>query len=200
MMFRQFYIVLLLVCGLLLWCVPAVAQGEEPEAAEELVSSAKGRKKKAKKGGAQEARGEVARALGNFEVYNGKVNLKADYYIFLYSASLCRYCRECMPIAVDEYKKIKRSKKVELVLICGDKTEGAAKNYVRAYKGKMPYLMIAELKATNFQGLPGCGMPGFPAVSVADKDGTLIKSVVGAVEVQEVLSNWKDYTISRKKK
>lgn len=200
MMFRQFYIVLLLVCGLLLWCVPAVAQGEEPEAAEELVSSAKGRKKKAKKGGAQEARGEVARALGNFEVYNGKVNLKADYYIFLYSASWCRYCRECMPIAVDEYKKIKRSKKVELVLICGDKTEGAAKNYVRAYKGKMPYLMIAELKATNFQGLPGCGMPGFPAVSVADKDGTLIKSVVGAVEVQEVLSNWKDYTISRKKK
>ena len=197
MVFRQLYVVLLVVCGVVLWCVPAMAQGEAPEAAEESVASAKGRKKK---GGAQEARGEVARALGNFEVYNGKVNLKADYYIFLYSASWCLYCRECMPVAVDEYKKIKRSKKVELVLICGDKTEGEAKNYVRAYKGKMPYLMFDALKATNFQGIPGCGMPGFPAVSVADKDGTLIKSVVGAGQVKEVLSNWKDYTVARKKK
>lgn len=200
MLFRQLYIVLLVVCGVVLWCVPAMAQGEELGEVEGHVSSAKGRKKKAKKGGAQESRGVVARALGNFDVYNGKVNLKADYYIFLYSASWCLYCRECMPVAVDEYKKIKRSRKVELVLICGDKTEGEAKNYVRAYKGKMPYLMFDALKATNFQGIPGCGMPGFPAVSVADKDGTLIKSVVGAGQVQEVLSNWKDYTVSGKRK
>jgi hypothetical protein len=49
----------------------------------------------------------VAEALGKFKVFNGKPNLKAEYYIYLYSASWCGYCQQCMPIAVAEYNKMK---------------------------------------------------------------------------------------------
>ena len=53
--------------------------------------------------------------------------------------------------------------------------------------------MFEDLKATNFQGLPGCGMPGFPAVTVVSKDGQMLANVVGAGQVKEVLANWKQY-------
>ena len=140
----------------------------------------------------------VAEALVKFKVFNAKPNLKADYYIYLYSASWCGYCQQCMPIAVDEYRKMKSSRKVEMILICGDKTEAEAKEYIKSKKCKAPTIMFAELQATAFQGLPGCGMPGYPAISVVDKNGKQIKNVVGASAVKEVLSGWRALTIGGK--
>ena len=140
----------------------------------------------------------VAEALGKFKVFNAKPNLKAEYYIYLYSASWCGYCQQCMPIAVAEYNKMKSSRKVEMILICGDKTEAEAKEYIKSKKCKAPTIMFAELQATAFQGLPGCGMPGYPAISVVDKTGRQIKNVVGATAVKEVLSGWRALTIGGK--
>ena len=140
----------------------------------------------------------VAEALGKFKVFNSKPNLKADYYIYLYSASWCGYCQQCMPIAVAEYNKMKSSRKVEMILICGDQTEAAAKEYIKSKKCKAPTIMFSELQATGFQGLPGCGMPGYPAISVVDKTGKQIKNVVGATAVKEVLSGWRGLTIGGK--
>ncbi len=140
----------------------------------------------------------VAEALGKFKVFNGKPNLKAEYYIYLYSASWCGYCQQCMPIAVAEYNKMKSSRKVEMILICGDKTEAEAKEYVKSKKCKAPTIMFSELQATGFRGLPGCGMPGYPAISVVDKTGKQIKNVVGATAVKEVLSGWRALTIGGK--
>ena len=62
----------------------------------------------------------------------------------------------------------------------------------------MPCIWFEQLKATKFQGLPGCGMPGFPAVAIADKNGKHVASGVGAAQVQEIIKNWKAHTIDRK--
>jgi thiol-disulfide isomerase/thioredoxin len=147
---------------------------------------------------AKPATPKVVEALGKFKVFNSKPNLKAEYYIYLYSASWCGYCQQCMPVAVEQYKKMKTSRKVELILICGDKSEGEGKSYLKSKKLKSPAIMFSELQATQFQGLPGCGMPGYPAISVVDKEGNMIKNVVGATAVKEVLNDWRNLTIANK--
>ncbi len=146
------------------------------------------------------ATGEAAvpAALGKFKQLTGKPNLKAEYFIYLYSASWCGYCKQSMPVAVDAYKKIKPSRKVEMIVICGDKSEKECKDYMKSMKAKMPCIWFEQLKATKFQGLPGCGMPGFPAVAIADKNGKHVASGVGAAQVQEIIKNWKAHTIDRK--
>jgi len=98
-----------------------------------------------------------------------------------------------MPVAVEQYKKMKSSRKAELILIGGDKSEKEAVKYLKSYKLKAPGIMFEDLKATNFQGLPACGMPGFPAVTVVTKDGEMLANAVGAGQVKEVLANWKQY-------
>ena len=132
-------------------------------------------------------------------MFNAKPNLKAEYYIYLYSASWCGYCQQCMPVAEAQYKKMKGTRKVELIVICGDKTEAEGKEYMKSKKLKAPAIMFAELQATQFQGLPGCGMPGYPAISVVDKEGNMIKNVVGATAVTEVLNSWRELTIGGRK-
>ena len=140
----------------------------------------------------------VVAAMEKFKILNGKPNLKADYYIYLCSASWCGYCQACMPVAMEQYKKMKSSRKVELIIIGGDKTEKEAVDYLKKYKSKNACIMFSALQATQFQGLPGVGMPGFPSISVVDKEGNMIKNVIGASQVQEVLTNWRELTIGKK--
>lgn len=175
---------------------------EQVESDEDTPRKKKGKKKKGQKKGKstkteaaekEASKPAVLAALENFKVHNAKVNTKAEIYIYLYSASWCRYCCECMPVAVEQYKKMKSSRKVEIILIGGDKTEKEAIQYLKSYKLKAPGIMFDALKATKFQGLPSCGMPGFPAVTVVTKDGKMLANVVGAGQVKEVLTNWKQY-------
>ena len=205
---------------------PALAQEEAEELMEESTpKKKKGKKsKKSKKGDkkskkkasknseeqveeesdaeAEEKKGPskpaVVEAMEKFKILNGKPNLKADYYIYLCSASWCGYCQACMPVAMEQYKKMKASRKVELIIIGGDKTEKEAVDYLKKYKSKNACIMFSALQATQFRGLPGCGMPGFPSISVVDKDGKMIKNVIGASQVKEVLTNWRELTIGKK--
>lgn len=192
----------LLLTGFLLTGYPVQA---DEDAAEEQVESVAGKKSSKKKG--KSARNEpadeknskpaVLAALENFKLHNAKVNKRAEYFIYLYSASWCGFCRECMPIAVEQYRKMRAGRKVELIVIGGDKTEKDAVRYLKSYKLKTPGIMFEELKATKFRGLPGCGFPGMPAISVVTKDGQMLKNVVGAAQVKEVLTHWKEYTVDR---
>lgn len=177
----------------------------DDDAAVEPHSADEGRKSRKKKGkparnealGEKAAKPAVLAALENFKMHNAKVNKKAEYFIYLYSASWCGFCQECMPIAVEQYRKMRTGRKVELIVIGGDKTEKEALKYLKSYKLKTPGIMFDDLKATQFQGLPGCGFPGFPAISVVTKDGQMLKNVVGAAQVKEVLTHWKEYTVAR---
>ncbi len=145
------------------------------------------------------AESAVVAAFKKFKNLGGKLNVKAEHFIYLYSASTCGHCQRCMPIAVEQYKKMK-SCKVELIVICGDGSEDAAKKYLRSYKMKNPTIMFSALQATQFRGLPGCGMPGLPAVSVVDKDGKMLRSGIGAQQVMDILNDWRSLTGNDKKK
>lgn len=196
--------------GFSLMGLPVLAD-EEPAAElsdsnEEKPRKKKGKKKRASKKGKETkekdaagtpAASAVVAALEKFKVHNAKVNKKADFYIYLYSASTCGHCQTCMPIAVEQYKKMRASRKVELIVIGGDGSEQAAIKYLKSYKLKCPGIMFDALKATKFRGLPGCGFPGLPAISVVDKNGKMMKNVVGGSQVREVLTNWKQYTIGK---
>lgn len=202
------------------------AEAADDEAADEEASEKKSKKKKkkkkkskkgsnskkdAKKTGDDDAenadadedkpgRNAVMEAFSKFKNVGAKPNEKADFYIYLYTSTTCGFCRQCMPIAVEEYKKMRRTKKVELIIISWDNTPAAAKEYLKSYKLKVPCMLFAELKATQLRGLPGCGMPGLPAISVVNKDGQQIKNVIGASQVQAVLNGWKDLTVGKKGK
>ena len=175
------------------------AEVDAAKSAKKKKSKKKGKKKDSRKGtpakdeaaspaSAQEP--AVVNALKAFKVHNAKVNTRADYYVYLYSASWCGFCQQCMPVAVEQYKKMRMSRKVELIVIGGDKSEKEAIRYLKSYKLKAPGIMFDALKATQFTGLPGCGFPGFPATSVVTKDGRMLKNVIGASQVKEVLNNW----------
>lgn len=145
----------------------------------------------------EDAEAAVPAAMKKFKLINGKFNAKAEFYVYLYTASTCMYCQGCMPMAVKEYKKMSSGKKVEMIVIDGDGNEAAAKKYLKRSKLKAPAIMFSALQATNFRGLPGCGMPGLPAISIADKDGKVLVSGVGATRVKDVLTNWRNHTTGK---
>lgn len=163
----------------------------------------KGKKASRTSGADDEASGEVVAeaavpaAMKKFKLINGKFNPKAEYYIYFYTASTCVHCQGCTPVAVKEYKKMAASKKVEMIVIDGDGSESAAKKYLKKSRVKAPAIMFSALQATQFRGLPGCGMPGLPAISIADKNGRHQASGVGAAQVKEILTNWRSHTIGK---
>ena len=194
----------LLVIGSVLAFSPVLAQDEVDEEATVEKSESGKKKKKGKKSrekteaaSAKPAASRVIEALGKFKVFNAKPNPRAEYFVFLYSASWCGYCQQCIPVAVDQYRKIKASRKVELIIICGDKSEAEAKAYLKSHKAKAPCILFSELEATQFQGLPGSGVFGFPAVSVCDKDGNVISNEIGASKVKAVLEDWRKLTLGK---
>ncbi len=85
-----------------------------------------------------------------------------------------------MPDVVKEYKKLKR-KKIELILVCADKTEEDAKDYVKKYKAKFPMVMSSA-------GLPGfAGGGSIPNATIVDADGKQIAKGHGSIILE-----WKD--------
>lgn len=140
----------------------------------------------------------VMTALEKFKVFNGKPNAKADYYIYFYTSSTCVHCVNCMGVAVEQYKEMKKSRKVEMIIVCADNTEDAANAYLKKSKMSAPCIMFSELQATKFRGLPGCGMPLPPSISVVSaSEGKSVKTATGGGQVQEALKAWKSYTIEK---
>ncbi len=123
----------------------------------------------------------VQAAVAAIKPIQGEINTKADYYIYLASASHCPPCRALMPKVVKEYSKLKR-KKIELILLCGDKTEDAAKEYASSYKAKFPVVMFG-----TGARLPGYkGGSGIPNATIVDADGKVIDNGHG-----KIILEWK---------
>lgn len=104
-----------------------------------------------------------------------KANLKAEYYIFLNSASWCGPCRMVMPKVVKEYRKMK-SGKVELLLVSAEEDE-AAKEYMEHYKAKFPGINRVESRK-----IPGVvfSLGGIPAMCLVDAHGNKLHDGHGA--------------------
>ncbi len=131
----------------------------------------------------------VAGALSKLKWFNGKPNTKAQYYIYLQSASWCGPCRAEMPEIVRAYKAMKKDGRVELVLLGGDKDEKSAKAYLKKYGAKFPGTMR---KDEGVSCLPGaCKLPCYyPAAVIVRANGEVIESGHGSI-----IRDWKKYTI-----
>ena len=121
----------------------------------------------------------------------GQLNEKADYFIFLYSASWCASCCQEMPEIVEAYKDIKRSGKVDIILFCLDRTAADAKSFVNRFGIKFLTVMGNDLKCTQVPGYAFSS--GIPYCKIVDSTGRIIT----AGRPRNVLSHWKEYTIDQ---
>lgn len=132
----------------------------------------------------------VITALKKLKPFNGKPSAKADYYIYLQSASWCGPCNNEMPHVVEAYKEMKKTGRVEIILVSHDKTEGDAKGFLKQYKAKFPAVMVQD---KDIEKLPGFSKPnGIPNAIFVDKNGKLITQGHGSL-----VADWKQYTIDK---
>lgn len=132
----------------------------------------------------------VPEAIKDMQFLCGKPNLKAEYYIYLSSASWCPPCRAIMPDVVKEYKKMK-NRKVEIILLGCDYSEDGVENYVKKYRAKFPAIWIKNEAITKLPGFTP--PPTIPRIIIVTKDGERIHEGSGAS-----IFDWEELTIKRK--
>ena len=122
----------------------------------------------------------------------GRFNHKADFYVFLYSASWCPPCRALMPdICETVYPDMKASKSpiVELVLLGGDSTHEGVKNYREHYKGTFFAAKSDDADVKKIPGIDGFIARSWPFCRIVDKTGKIIHEGHGGNA-----KNWKSIT------
>lgn len=127
----------------------------------------------------------VQKSVKSLRFFNGRVNPKADYYIFLQSASWCPPCRAEMPEIAEQYLEMKKDGRVELILVSADMTKGAAKDFAEGNKAKFPVIMASDKKIGKLVGYKSAD--GIPHAIFVDKNGKMIKDGHGAI-----VKDWKN--------
>ncbi len=155
---------------------------EKMDAAGDEDSGSKAKSGKATRGGS------VAAAMRKIKWFNGKPSKKAEYYIYLQSASWCGPCCAEMPEIAKEYLAMKKDGRVELVLLGCDRSVGDAKAFLKDYKAKFPGTMqngkgVAELPGFR----PSNGVPN---AIIVDAEGNVLANDHGSIVRQ-----WRKYTI-----
>ncbi len=168
------YLLFALVLGLMTTSVtcPVFADDEADEAKEEKVL--------------KPGQYPVQVSVSKLRSLGGKASVNADYYIYLQSASWCGPCQAAMPDIAKAYGKMKRSKRVELILVSWDKTEAAAKAFAKKHRGRFPIVMKGNEKLADLEGFRQAG--GIPNAIIVDKEGNVIKTGHGSI-----VKDWEDY-------
>lgn len=181
-----------LLAGLLVWGLPVSTALADDNDSSALAGK---KKKKGKKSRKKSAEGEETPAVesvvgaklkGNKFFNNTSPNLNAEYFIFLKSASWCKPCNMEMPSVAVEYEQMKRSGKVELILLSHDQTEEAAMGFLKKYGATFAGLM----KGASIPDLPPS--KGIPNATIMKADGTVIQSGHGSI-----IRSWKEKTIGK---
>lgn len=128
--------------------------------------------------------GAVVEAMKDVKFLGGKPSKKADYFIYLHSASWCGPCKAIMPDIVKEYRKMKKAG-VEVILMGHDKDEKGVKSYLKSYKAKMPALVSTSDEAKAMPGNKAIG--GIPHAIIVDKDGNIVREGHG-----KIVLDWKE--------
>lgn len=164
--------------------LPAMAQDDTDNAAP--VEKTTEKTKKAKK-----TVSSVQKALSKLRTFNGKPNKKAQYFIYLQSASWCGPCREEMPKIVDAYKEMKKHG-VEIILFSCDRSDEDAKNYAKEFKMKFPISTQYKKLKTPIPGFTEAS--GIPAATFVDENGKVLASGHGSIIMkwEEIISKAAD--------
>lgn len=133
----------------------------------------------------------VVKAVKKMKKVKGRLNAKADYYIYLFSASWCGPCCKEMPEIVEQHKKMRKDGRVDIILMGEDKTPAGVKNFIKQFNMKFYAVMASDKNATK---VPGFASPsGIPFCIVVDRYGRVItKSHPGGI-----IPNWESYTIDK---
>lgn len=155
-----------------------IAQNEE-----ENVSAVEVKKKK------QEA-SPVVKSLKKLKKVNGRLNSKADYFIYLISGAGCSKCHDVMPEIVEHHKEMRKDGRVDIILMFMAATPGVTKAFAKDYKVKF-YTVMENDK--NMRYVPGYVKPsGIPRCIVVDRYSKVISQ--GATNI---ISNWQETTINK---
>ncbi len=128
----------------------------------------------------------VQKAVAKLNTIQGSVNTKADYYIYLQSASWCGPCQAEMPEIAKEYRSMKAGGKVELILVSWDQTPAKAKAFANQHGASFPIVMNTD---PSVRQLPGFNKAkGIPTATIVDKNGEEIISAHGAL-----IMDWKTF-------
>ena len=147
-------------------------------------------KKKAKKKEKKPA-SPVVTAVKKVKKVKGRLNDKADYYIFLFSASWCGPCCKEMPNIVETYKDIKKSGKVDVVLFCQDRSMPDAKTFVKNFDIKFLTVFGGDDKCAKVPGHAPSG--SIPYSIVVDRYGRKIT----AGHPASIIPSWESHTIGK---
>jgi len=145
------------------------------------------KKKKSKKSADKKtaSASAVGKAVGKLKTFNGKPSKKALVYVYLQSASWCGPCNQEMPEVAEIYKEMKKDGRAEVILIGADKTEDAAKKFLKQYKAKFPGILIG---GKNVDKLPGfTPASGIPDATMVDAEGNVLANGFPST----VLPQWK---------
>lgn len=129
----------------------------------------------------------VAKSLKKVKSFNGRINKKAKYYIYLQSASWCPPCRAEMPEIAKQYAAMEKAG-IEIILCSWDQTTDAAKNFLKTNKVKFP--AITKEDAAELPGFVRAN--GIPNATFVTADGELITSGHGAIvrSWQSIIEKW----------
>lgn len=166
-----------------------IEEDEEDMDDEDDDSVSKKKLKKEKK--AKQAPSPVVPAVKKMKRIKGNANAKADYYIYLFSASWCGPCCKEMPNIVKTYKDMKKSGKVDIILFCQDKTPDKAKDFIKQFRIPFMTVMGSDPKASAVPGYSP--VSGIPHCIVVDRYGRVItKGHPG-----NLLHAWESLTIDK---
>ena len=120
----------------------------------------------------------VMEAISKLRTFNGKPNKKAQYFIYLQSASWCGPCRDEMPKIVEAYKKMKK-RGVEIILFSCDNTDEDAKNFAKVFKMKFPITTQYKKLENSIPGFTKAR--GIPSATIVDENGKVLMSGHGSI-------------------
>ncbi len=117
-----------------------------------------------------------------------KPNLRAEYYIYLHSASWCGPCREMMSYFASRYKEMKKDGRVELLMISYDKYQEQEEALLNAHDASFP---VAHCSDPAVAELPGITLHhGTPTVNIMRASGVKLMDGHGLAVV-----HWRKYTL-----
>ena len=164
---------------------------EDEEDMDDEDSDSVSRKKLKKEKKAKQAPSPVVPAIKKMKRIKGNANAKADYYIYLFSASWCGPCCQEMPNIVKIYKDMKKSGKVDIILFCQDKTPDKAKDFIKQFRIPFMTVMGSDPKASAVPGYSP--VSGIPHCIVVDRYGRVITNG----HPGNLLHAWESLTIDK---